>query len=105
MNTVKITTIAIAASTLAALNFALPVSTADARPSTRSYSCEALKDLIYDRGAIVMNHKNSSLYRRFVHSRQYCRRPDNSTKRFRVPSKTGTCYLRVCYEQRNLFND
>ncbi len=105
MKTVKYISMAVAASTVAALNFALPATSADARPSTRSYTCEALKDLIYDRGAIVMNHKNSSLYRRFVHSRHYCRRPDNSTKRFRVPTKTGTCYLRVCYEQRHLFND
>lgn len=104
MNSKLIKYLCIAAGTAAAFSFALPTPSAEARPSTRSYSCEALKDLIYDRGAIVMNHKNSSLYRRFVHSRQYCRRPDNTTKRFRVPARDGTCYLKICYEQR-IFRD
>ncbi|MEE9375664.1 MAG: hypothetical protein V3V04_04960, partial [Rhizobiaceae bacterium] len=51
--------------------FLLP-QLADARPSTRSYSCERVKDIIHDRGAIVLNTKNSHVYRRFVSNRNYC---------------------------------
>ena len=100
MNTKHFKYLLFAASTAAVVNFAVPVTSADARPSTRSYTCEGLKDLIWSRGAIVMNHKNSSLYRRFVASRAYCRRPYNTTKRFKVPTKTGACYLKICYERR-----
>ena len=104
MNTKNFNYLLFAAGAAAVVNFAVPVTSADARPSTRSYTCEGLKDLIWSRGAIVMNHKNSSLYQRFVASRNYCRRPYNTTKRFRVPTKTGACYLKVCYERRR-FND
>ena len=100
MNTNPIKYVCIAAAAAAVVIIAAPTPSAEARPSTRNYTCERLKDLIYDRGAIVMNHKSSSLYRRFVHSRNYCRRPYNTTKRFRVPAADGSCYLKICYEFR-----
>ncbi len=75
-----------------------PVASSDARPSTRSYTCAGLKDLIRKRGSVVMNYKGNSLYRRFVSNVGQCKYPDNRTRRFRVPSRDGTCTLKLCYE-------
>ena len=73
---------------------------ADARPSTRSYSCPEVRDLIRTQGAVVMDTKNTSIYRRFVHSLHYCKPPDNSLVKYSVPTKTGTCKLKICDEWR-----
>lgn len=97
--------LAIAAAVIAGFNIAAAVYTAEARPSTKSYTCNGVKNLVNKRGAIVMNHKSSSLYRRFVRSVRYCRSPYNTTERFRVPTKTGSCYLRICAEQDFFFRD
>ena len=97
--------LAIAAVVIAAFNIVVAVYSAEARPSTKSYTCNGVKNLVRQRGAIVMNHKASHLYQRFVYSFRYCRRPYNTTKRFKVPTKTGACYLRVCHEQRFIFRD
>ena len=94
----------IAAFVIAAFNVVVAVYSAEARPSTKSYTCNGVKSLVNKRGAIVMNHKSSSLYQRFVRNRTYCRYPDNITERFRVPTKTGACYLRICAEQ-HFFDD
>ena len=94
----------IAVGALATFHMLAP-SPADARPSTRSYTCAGVKNLIRARGAVVMNHKNSRVYQRFVHSWRYCRRPNNATRSFRVPTKTGSCSLKVCTERRPLFYD
>jgi len=77
---------------------------ADARPSTRSYTCDGVKALIRKRGAVVMNHKNNNVYRRFVYSLGYCKRPDNRLRSFRVPTKTGTCTLKIC-DYYEIFRD
>lgn len=72
----------------------IPTS-ADARPNTRSYTCEGLKDLIYDRGAVVMNWKGNSVFERFVDNRSFCKLDE--TLRYRsVPTRTGKCRLRYC---------
>lgn len=39
------------------------LQTADARPSTKSFTCEGLRNFIASRGAVVMNTKNSNVYR------------------------------------------
>ncbi|MEP1205943.1 MAG: hypothetical protein ABJM29_04815 [Rhizobiaceae bacterium] len=104
MNKQPILKLTIAAVVIAVFNIVVAMYSAEARPSTKSYTCSGLKSLIRDHGSIVMNHKNRSLYQKFVHSRRYCRRPYNTTKRFRVPTKTGACYVRICYERRP-FND
>ena len=51
-----------------------------------------------------MNHKNNNLYRRFVYSLSYCKRPDNRLRSFRVPTKTGTCTLKIC-DYYEIFRD
>lgn len=95
----------IAAIVIAAFNVGVAVYKAEARPSTKSYTCAGVKNLIRKRGAVVMNHKSRHLYQRFVHSFRYCRYPYNTTRAFRVPTKTGMCSLRVCHERRYIFDD
>jgi hypothetical protein len=95
----------IAAVVIAAFNVVVAVYSAEARPSTKSFTCEGAKNYVRQRGAVVMNHKASHLYRRFVHSFRYCRRPANTTKRFKVPTRTGACYLKICHEREFIFND
>ena len=80
------------------------IDRAEARPSTRSYTCSALKQFVRQRGAVVMNHKSSSLYRRFVHSRRYCDY-DETVRPFSVPTKTGQCRLYICDPINLLFGD
>lgn len=70
---------------------------AEARPSTRSFTCEGVRDFVFDRGAVVMNHKSPSLYRRFVANRSYCDF-EKVTKRYRVPTRSGSCTLLICIE-------
>jgi len=76
----------------------------DARPSTRSYTCSGVKNFISQRGAVVMNHKSSSLYQRFVSRRSFCDRGE-TTKRFSVPTKSGKCSLKICAEPIFFLND
>jgi len=90
--------IMIAASVCSVLGFAISSHPAEARPSTQSYTCQGVQNLIQQRGAVVMNFKGNSLYRRFVNSLRYCSFPDNRLKRMAVPTKTGKCQLYVCYE-------
>ncbi|MEL6947870.1 MAG: hypothetical protein AAFO73_09590 [Pseudomonadota bacterium] len=71
---------------------------ADARPSTRGFTCGGLLDFVDARGAVVMNHRSSSLYQRFVSSRSYCEL-DEITQRFSVPTRSGRCVLRICKSQ------
>jgi len=90
----------ILASGLTLLPVALPIHGADARPSTRSYTCQGAQNLVRQRGAVVMNHKNNNLYQRFVANLGYCKYPANRLKRFGVPTKDGACSLYVCDEYR-----
>lgn len=69
---------------------------AEARPSTTSYICTGLKNFIRSHGAIVMNHKNASVYQRFVANRSYCSLGRGYVKRYWVPTRSGTCALKVC---------
>ncbi len=78
---------------------AVPVI-AEARPSTQSYTCEGVKSLIRQRGAIVMSHKARHLYRRFVDSRYDCDTRSARTKPFSVPTKSGRCRLKICIDDR-----
>ena len=73
----------------------LATTVAEARPSTRNFTCEGVKDFIYERGAVVMNTKNSSVYRRFVDNGSFCSSGD-VTKLFAVPTRTGRCLLKIC---------
>ncbi|MBN4066356.1 hypothetical protein JYT43_00860 [Ahrensia sp. AH-315-G08] len=76
------------------------LTTANARPSTQTYTCEGVKNYIYNRGAVVMNHKASHLYRRFVANSSYCKSGYPHLKPFSVPTKSGRCSLRICTDLR-----
>lgn len=69
---------------------------AEARPSTKSFTCEGVKDFVRRNRAVVMNHKAPHLYRRFVSSRQQCYNHDDRLARFTVPTRSGRCSLRIC---------
>lgn len=71
---------------------------AHARPSTKSYTCSGVKKLVSKRGAVVLNTKSSSVYRRFVANRSFCNRREETTKSYTVPTKSGKCRLKICYE-------
>ena len=68
---------------------------AEARLSTGNYTCSDVKDLVFQQGAIVLNTKNSSSYKRFVANRSFCR-GDEQLQRVNVPSKSEKCRLRHC---------
>lgn len=72
------------------------IDVAEARPSTKSYPCSALQDLIEQRGAMIMDTKSRNVYKRFVANRSYCTL-EEKTKSHRVPAADGTCKLRICY--------
>ncbi len=69
----------------------------EARDSARNYTCNDVKDLIHQRGAVVLDTKNSHVYRRFVASRFYCQL-EQITGSYWVPTKSGKCRLKVCIE-------
>lgn len=80
----------------AIVSFALPTS-AEARPSTKDFTCSALRDVIRQRGAVVLNTKNANVYRRFVKDRTQCALTE-TTRGISVPTRDGQCRLRVCHE-------
>ena len=95
----SIQTLSAAAFVVAALNVAPTpfFADAEARPSTRSFTCHGVQDYVQRRGAVVMNTKNSRVYKRFVANRSYCSHSEIAETRT-VPTKTGGCYLRICWE-------
>ncbi|MGI9355276.1 MAG: hypothetical protein ACR2PF_08990 [Rhizobiaceae bacterium] len=84
------------------LGLAVPIisTSAEARPSTRSFTCQGVQDYVQRRGAVVMNTKSPRTYRRFVANRTYCSSFEITETRT-VPTKTGGCYLRICWEKLN----
>ncbi len=80
------------------LSTALAPTEAEARPSTRSYSCEGVRDYIYHRGSVVMNTRNRRVYRRFVADRTFCTTGEVLKKYF-APTRSGhSCSLRICID-------
>lgn len=72
---------------------------ASARPSTQAYTCEGVRAFIDQRGTVVMNTKNASVYRKFYAPQYQC--PFSTEHRaHRVPTKSGTCTLYICREPR-----
>ena len=76
---------------------AVTVQSAEARQSTRSFTCSGVQDYIQRRGAAVMDTKSRHTYRRFVANRSYCTSFEIIETRT-VPTKTGGCSLRICWE-------
>ena len=72
---------------------------AEARPSTKSYTCQGLKELIAKRGAVILATKTQRTYNRFVANPGSCPRTSYFLKRVRVPTKSGQCSLRVCSDE------
>ncbi len=70
---------------------------AEARPSTKSYTCNGVRNYVRRRGAVVMNTKRNDIYRRFVANRSFCY-PREGLQRFTVPTKSGRCTLYICHE-------
>ena len=82
---------------LSAASSSFIVTDAEARPSTKSFTCRGVQDYVQRRGAVVMNTKNSRVYKRFVANRSYCSAFEITETRT-VPTRTGGCYLRICWE-------
>lgn len=89
----------LSAAFLTAAAFTIFAQNANARPSTKAFTCAGVQDYVYARGAMVMSRKRSDLYRRFVAHAGYCRNEGGSTKIFNVPTKSGACRLYICYER------
>lgn len=66
-----------------------------ARDTTRAYTCSQVQALVKQRGAVVLDTKNSSVYKRFVSSRKHCSL-EEVTERYTVPTKSGSCRLKIC---------
>ena len=71
---------------------------AEARLSTGNYTCSDVKDLIFQQGAIVLNTKSSSVYKRFVADRSFCQ-ANERLQRISVPTKSEKCRLHFCAER------
>ncbi len=69
----------------------------EARPSTKSFTCPGVQDFIQQHGAVVMSTKSSRIYKRFVANKSYCSFSEVTETRT-VPTKSGGCYLRICWE-------
>ena len=99
-------TTAAAALLLTASSFIpLKQTAAEARPSTKSFTCAGARRFVRERGAVVMNHKAPHLYQRFVANSSYCDYEERA-RPFRVPTKSGSCTLKTCqFEERVRFFD
>ncbi len=72
--------------------------TADARPDTKSFTCEGVRDYVADRGAVVMNTKNRNVYRRFVSNQSFCQYNEGLRLHF-VPTRSKkSCSLKICVD-------
>ena len=78
-------------------------SDANARPSTKSFTCSGLKNFIDRNGAVVMNTKNNRVFDRLVANNFYCLR-GTYRERVVVPTKNGRCRVLRC-GQRRFFDD
>lgn len=81
---------------------ALTASAVEARPNTKDFTCTGVRDYIEQKGTVVMNTKNSNVYRKFYAPHYQC--PfSNVHTRYDAPTKTGMCTLFICREPRRPF--
>ena len=92
---------AIVAGTLATAGIAT-VSTAEARQSTKSFSCNGLRALIDRRGAVVLNTTSRYVYNSIVRNFQMCPTRTFAVKNS-VPTTTGSCRVTYCDNVRPSF--
>lgn len=78
---------------------ALSGSAADARPSTQDFTCSGVRAFVAQKGTVVMNTKNSYVYRKFYAPDYQCPFSTVHT-RYSVPTKSGMCTLFICREPR-----
>ena len=78
----------------------LIATSADARLSTKNYTCSDVKDLVFQQGAIVLNTKSNSIFKRFVADRSFCQ-SDQRLKRISVPTKSQKCRLQYCASRQD----
>ena len=76
---------------------------AQARPDTRSMSCQQLQNFVKDNGAVVMN-TGPRTYNRFVHHRGFCLYSETVGTAW-VDASDGDCRLRECKPPRINTND
>ena len=72
---------------------------AQARPDTRSMTCNQLQSFIQKQGSVVMNTGDRT-YGQFVHHRGFCG-PSEVLAGLRVPVSGGSCPVKQCKERRN----
>lgn len=89
---------------LAAVVGCLIPTYAEARPDTRSMSCEQTRDFVKKKGSAVMN-TGPNTYDRFVASRQFCVSQKQFLIRAFVPTKDNkSCHIGyTCQEERPIF--
>lgn len=85
---------AIAVGTLSAASLTM-TSEAEARQSTKSFSCSAVRALIDRRGAVVLSTTSSRVYNRFVRNFQFCPTRTFAVRKS-VPTTTGACRVTYC---------
>lgn len=89
---------------LSVLALALAFSSSSAaRESTTSFTCEQVKQLVSQRGAVVLNTNNSSvisIYGRFVANRTHCKF-NQRVVRHNVPTKSSSCRLNLCVDEND----
>lgn len=71
---------------------------AEARPDTRSMTCQQLLGLLQNQGAVVMN-TGTHTYKRFVYHRGYCDFGETVQTAW-VDASDGECRLRECRPPR-----
>lgn len=96
MKTITSTSLTLAAAIAAGvLSTAAFTTSAEARPSTKSFTCEGAKRFIRNNGgAVVMNTTSPRVYRRFVAYGNQC--GFGYARRYSVPTKSGSCQLLYC---------
>ncbi|MGI9355277.1 MAG: hypothetical protein ACR2PF_08995 [Rhizobiaceae bacterium] len=92
-----VVTLAALVTGLTAASTLVASTSAEARQSTRSFTCSAVRDLVDRRGSAVLNTKNARVYKRFVRDRTYCALVEG-TRRVSVPTRDGNCSLNICDE-------
>lgn len=82
----------------------MSIASAEARPDTRSMSCEQARDFVKKKGSAVMN-TGPNTYDRFVASRQFCVSQKQFLLRAFVPTKDNkSCHIGyTCQEERPIF--
>ena len=89
-----------------ALVFALVLifsSGANARQSTTAFTCEAVKQLVTQKGAVVLNTNSNSvihIYGRFVANGNYCKWGQRVIQHS-VPTKSSSCRLKICIDDNS----